>query len=325
MPKLEMKAIQKELEKGLIWPFYWIYGPEKWKIRELTRKIRLAILGNQKDTSLWGWGEEILDGNEIDAVSIVDAAQSPSLAGGIRYLLIRDAHTLKNPEPLCELFGPPQQRSELSYVCVCISKDLDARKKFSKVLVEKTAVIHCEEVPESQKETWIRSLAQKRGIQLNPNSILRLISLDPWSLDRIEQEIEKFWISGQNEEMISGSYSSGKGDSFLESFFSRQLKPSLSIVPTFADNPDESLPLVGLMSWNLRQLAVLASDRNFGTSHSKLNPYLVERFRKWIQIWNSTEILELQNDLFELDFHLKQSYRSSLGLWTHLVMKHCQS
>ena len=40
MPKLEPKVIQKELEQGVLWPVYWLYGQERMKSRELFKRIR---------------------------------------------------------------------------------------------------------------------------------------------------------------------------------------------------------------------------------------------------------------------------------------------
>src|SRR3954464_10512652 len=110
MPKLELKAVQRELEQGLIWPFYWLYGPEKMKSRELLKRIRNAVSGAKQDVDpLWGWGEEVLEGSETDSNRILDSALSLSLNQGVRLIIVREAHVLKSPELLSELFGPPQK------------------------------------------------------------------------------------------------------------------------------------------------------------------------------------------------------------------------
>jgi len=321
MPKLELKAVQRELEQGLIWPFYWVYGPEKLKSRELLKRIQGAVAGS---TTAWMTGEEILEGNETDTATVLDSARSPSLGGGVRLIIVRDAHALKNPEALSELFGPPQKQSELMSVCVCISKDLDGRKKFSKTLLEKAAVVPCEEVTESQRESWIQYLAKRRGLELNSSLVMKLSSLDPWTLDIVDQELEKFSVAGSAADVIlEGSSLMGGPDAFLESFFSRDLKPALSQVSHFADRPDESLPLLGLLGWNVRQLAILIADRQQGTRNSKLNSFVADRLRKWSSRWNLSEIIELQNELSEIDFGVKQTTLLPLGLWSGLVTRFC--
>lgn len=325
MPKFEPKAIQKELDSGQIWPFYWIYGPEKLKSREIVKRIRQAVLGSQGSQSLWSWGEENKEGSEVDAASLVDSALSPSLGGGIRLIIVRDAHAIKNPEDLAELFGNPDRKENLSSVCVCLSKDLDARKKFSKLLLEKAAVVPCDEVPEAQRQSWIQFLAKRRNIELSSSLVMRLYSLDPWSLDIVDQELEKYTLAGLSSEVILGGGVAGGTDHFIESFFSRDLRLALPSLQHFSNSPDESLPLLGLLNWNTRQLAGVVADREQKTRYSKLNPYLADKFVAWSKKWKLEELIELQHELFELDFQLKQTPLAPLGLWSLLVTRFCPS
>ena len=153
MPKLEPKTIQKELEEGLLWPVYWIYGGEPMKMRELTKRIRKAALGDTATSapggSLLSLSEEVLDGSDSDAAQILDAAQSMTLGGGLRFIRVRGAHEIKELEVIEPLLTGRTKRENLSSVVVFWSKDLDQRKKSSKLLIEKTAVVSCEEVAET--------------------------------------------------------------------------------------------------------------------------------------------------------------------------------
>jgi DNA polymerase III delta subunit len=326
MPKLELKAVQRELEQGQIWPFYWVYGSEKLKSRELLKRIKKTVLGDTAVSgSVFGWNEEGFDGNEVNAAAVLDSALSPALGGGVRLIIVRDAHSLKNPDVLVELFGPPRPKSELSSVCVCLAKDLDGRKKFSKVLLDQAAVIPCEEVPENQRESWVLYLAKRHGLELPSSMVVQLCALDPWSLDIVEREMEKLSIAGlDNEVTLEGTYFGKISDLFLESFFSRDLKATLPLLVNFVDRPDESLPLLGLVGWNVRQLAILLADRESGTRHSKLSPFWMDRFRKWASKWKLSEVIELQKELVELDYQMKQSPLLPLGLWDHLVTRFCR-
>ena len=64
MPKMELKTVQTELEKGQIWPLYWLYGPERMKSRELLKRIRIVLFGNEAVAP--GWSEETFDGSEAE-------------------------------------------------------------------------------------------------------------------------------------------------------------------------------------------------------------------------------------------------------------------
>jgi hypothetical protein len=103
----------------------------------------------------------------------------------------------------------------------------------------------------------------------------------------------------------------------------RKLALALPRVRAFADRPDEALPLLGLLSWNVRQLALLCADREKGTRSAKLNPYLAEKLNRWSRAWKSAEIEALQSELCALDFGFKQTPLLPLGLWSELVMRFC--
>ena len=119
---------------------------------------------------MFGMAEETLDGAEIDGSSVVEAAQSPSLGGGLRLIVVRDAHAMKNPEQIRSFWASRKRRKIWRLFAFFLSKDFDQRKKISKLLLEKAAVVPCEDVPENEREAWIQYLAKRRGVISRPNS-----------------------------------------------------------------------------------------------------------------------------------------------------------
>jgi DNA polymerase III delta subunit len=319
MPKLDPKIVQKDLETGRVAPLYWIYGGEAMKSRELVKRIKKTVLGEADDRP--GFNEFVLDASEVDAHEVFDAAQSLSLGGGVRFVLVKNAHLLKDPEVFTSLMGPLGALSEVSSVVVFLSKDLDQRKKFSKILVEKAIVIACEEVADPDREPWIQYLAKRKGIQLSAQALAHLRGQDPWSLDLMDRELEKIELM-QNEDALGGStVLEGGTDEFLEAFFLRQKAQALPLIQNFADHPDQALPLLGLISWNTRMLSVMLKDQESGTLELKLGSFLVERFSRYARVWKLSEVAALQSQLYEIDFGMKQTQRIPLGLWSDLVFR----
>lgn len=327
MPKLEPKLIQKELDQQLIWPVYWLYGTERMKSRELLKRIRSAVFpAGESPSALFGMSEENLDGVEVDAETVIEAAQSLSLGGGLRLVVIRDAHALKNAEKIAPLLGPRRKLAELSNVCVFLSKDFDQRKKVSKLLLEQAAVVPCDEVAESEREAWIHYLAKRRGLSLGRDQSVRLVALDPWTLDIIDQELEKFSLDPEHSgETFLGGLDPGTGsEAFLEAFFKRDFQLAIRTVENFADKMEEALPLLGLFGWNVRHLALLIAEQNAGTRVVKMNPYAAEKLKLWLKNWKLEEVIELQKRVEELDFGLKQTPLLPVGLWSNLVFRFCR-
>jgi len=326
MPKLEPKVIQKELEEGHLWPVYWIYGGEPMKMRELTKRIRKAALGeataSTAGASTLSLSEEQLDGSDCDAAQILDAAQSLTLGGGLRFIRVRGGHEVKELELIEPLLTGRTKRDQLSSVVVFWSKDLDQRKKSSKMLVEKTAVVACEEVAEAERESWIEYLSKIRGLKLDAALVTQLRSLDPWSLDIIDQELEKLSLSKDvsGDVLLAGGVTGSTSDRFIQALLSKNKKEALVVLEHFANEPEEALPLLGLLAWNVRQLAAQTSK----TGTTKMNPFLADKIRRWTPHWNSEQLDQLQERLVDLDFHSKQTAHLSLGLWTELVLYSCK-
>jgi hypothetical protein len=88
---------------------------------------------------------------------------------------------------------------------------------------------------------------------------------------------------------------------------------------------DESLPLLGLLAWNTRYLALALADSGRALKGQKMNPYLAERLQRWTKLWKISEVLELQSELAALDLSLKQTPLLPLGVWSELVARFCKT
>jgi len=331
MPKFEPKIIQRELDEGWVWPVYWIYGPESMKVRELLKRIRKAVVSEGGFSEM---AEEKLDAADVDVSAVIDAACMMSFGGGTKFVVVRDAHLLKNVENIATLLGPRGRIGEIPSVCVLLSKDLDARKKASKLLLEKAAVIPCEEVREEDREAWIGYLAKRRGLEVPPVIATQLVSLDPWSLDVVDQELEKYALALLSVEpgvdpasaLGSGVLPGGLGGarSFVEALFTRNRQEAMSRLALFAEEKEESFPLLGLLAWNARQLLVMVQDRAKGTRTVRLPPVAADQMQSWSRLWNKTELVDLQNALAQVDFELKQTPVLPLGSWHGVVSRFCR-
>lgn len=329
MPKFEPKEIQKEIAAGKVRPVYWLYGTEAMKSRELLKRIRSRVLGESEKNSAAVFGESILDAQECEVSDVIDAAQSLSLMGGGKIVVVKQAHLLKNPEPLMDLciseFMNPDSGAS---VTVFLSKDLDQRKKFSKSLLERAACVSCEETPEQDREAWTHYLAKGKAIALTATEASLLHAMDPWSLDGVERELEKMEVARTPEDreavLLGGLEGKSASENFVEGFLLRDRKRALPEVKHFAGFPENALPLMGLLAWNVKMLIGVLKDRDAGTRETKIGSFLQDRFSRYQREWTLREAIALAHSLAEIDFSTKQTPRSPLGFWTDLVIKYCR-
>ena len=326
MPKLEPKLIQKELEKQKVRPVYFLFGTERMKARELTRKIQRATL---QDVEVNDFNLEKFDGSEAGIERILDSAQSGSMTGGTKFIVVRNSEEFKNLDALAlyleSLPGTePSAPGAFSTVIVFLSKSFDGRKKASKVLSDLAAVVPCEEVKEHEREAWIEFLAKRRGIELGDAERLSLRGLDPWSLDIVDQELSKLELVGDDASLRADSLRAGVSayaqDEFIDAIFMRDEKRALRVVHHFSTDLEVQLPFLGLLAWNLRQMKAFLLEQETRTpALERRNPMLQQKLERWRKSWNRHTIQALEHSLFEVDFSLKNTRLSPSGLWTGMI------
>jgi DNA polymerase III delta subunit len=326
MSRFEAKVIQKELDSGKLRPVYWIFGPERMKSRELIKRIQKAALGDQTPND---FNFEKLDASEVDAGTVIDASQGFSMMGGTKVVLVRNAEDLKQQDLLADFFSSieshhPVEAAELANVVVFVSKGFDSRKKALKKIQDTVAVIPCEEVAEPDREPWIGYLAKRRGVTLKNEEAIVLRGLDPWSLEIVDQELAKLELVGDEEELRKQVLLNGVDafarDDFIDAIFCRDKKRVLKWMHLFCEDIDVQLPILGLVSWNLRHLKlVLLEDKTRSRSGEKRNMYLQRNLDRWKRHWTFDTIQQFEHGLFEIDFSLKNTPLLGKGLWTSLL------
>jgi DNA polymerase-3 subunit delta len=327
MPKLEPKLIQKELEKGKVRPVYFIFGTEAMKARELMRKIQRTTL---QDSEVNDFNLEKFDASDTGIDRILDSAQSGSMTGGTKLILVRNVEEWKNQDPLSEYLQSlsatePGAPDSFQTVLVLISKSFDGRKKSSKVLNDLAAVVPCEEVKEHEREAWIEFLAKRRGLLLGDPERLSLRGLEPWSLDIVDQELAKLELVGEDPSLRADALRSGVSayaqDEFIDAIFMKDQKRALRVVHHFSKDMEVQLPFLGLLAWNLRQFkAYLLEQETRTPSLERRNPMLQQKLDRWRAAWNRHSIQDLEHALFQIDFSLKNTRLSSDGIWTDLIL-----
>lgn len=326
MARIEAKIIQKELDGGKLRPVYWIFGPERMKSRELVRRIQRAAFGDQTPND---FNFEKHDGAEADVATILDAAQGFSLMGGTKLFLVRNADEMKQQELLIDFFESIENHdavdaADLSNVVVFVSKSFDARKKATKKIQELVATVPCEEVEEKEREPWIGYLAKRRGVTLKEDEAVLLRGLDPWSLEIVDQELAKLELVADEEvlrkQVLLNGVDAFARDDFIDALFCRDQKRAMKWMHLFCEEIEVQLPILGLVSWNLRHLKLmLLEEKTRSRSGEKRNPYLMNNLNRWKRHWTFDSIQEFEHGLFEIDFALKNTRLLGKGLWTSLL------
>jgi DNA polymerase III delta subunit len=351
MPKYEPKLIQSELEKGQFRSVYVLYGLEVMKMRELTKRITNAYLGRSEPqagsdqevagTSLSreGFGfsthfaELQFDGPQTTATAILEEMVSLTLGVSEKVILLKNAHQLKDLEALIEKVPVTTftNAAKENAILILWARDLDQRKKSTKLLMEKAAVIPCEVIAEKDRAPWIRYLMKRRpwfsrlaeengsaGLTEFEWLVEELLALEPWTLDIVDRALEQFELTPESlrEEAFKTDLNERSPELFVQSLLKKDLKSALFHVSSFSSLPEESLPLLGLIAWNFRMLASVKLGTHAGKS---LMGGTRDRMREANGQWTLSEILKFQERLTNFDSSLKGSGEDAHAAWVNLV------
>lgn len=345
MPKLEPKQIQQEVEKGQFRNFYFLFGTEMMKMRELTKRIKNAYLEKENplpSSSLSSLNEIILDASQtggLEGGQIADECDSMLLGVSHKVVLVKNAHTIKEADDLFRRiqFKTFSKDTKEPVVLIFWSKDLDLRKKWIKKCLDEAAVVACEDVSEKERPDWIRYLMKRRGLikdstQTSLSSekeltteeiqlvILDCLTLDPWGLDIVDQALERIELTPKEfiKESLLHEQSVKSKQLFIDSFFSKNKKSALYHVSSFSTLPEESLPMVGLLSWNLRELTKI--KQNAYSASKPLSSFIRDKFKPYLNHW-TVESLQLASEkLTSFDASLKGSGKDAHASWCSYLL-----
>lgn len=322
MPKQSLRDFQQEIQRGLFWPLYWVIGPERLMIQRSFERLRKAV-GIRPETA--AFQETFLDATDADAAQVVDAARSLFFGTGTRLVRVRDVQLYKNPEVLAALWKEkpgPLPLDQRDFTVFAIASEWDARKKFSKQLLEHAVVLECGPIDAKERSSWIRALSKEMAPQMPEEEIQELATmlslLDPWSLGRVEMELKK-WLAASREDraqILTDVYGQSEVDAWFEAFMKKERVSAIEKSQSLYRNPDEVFPWLGLLTWSLRQVIWIQSGES-----ARVPPWAVRKLSPLVKQRPLGELLEIQKAAQETDFTLKQKPHVFESLWTELLLR----
>ena len=132
---------------------------------------------------------EKFDGEECDHEAIINSANTLSMIGGRRVIVVKRAEQLLAKFP--ELLGYIVDPSPDTVLLLEFSKSPDKRRKSWKELERKVTVVACETLDVAGVEKWVAEQAKGLDIQLGTNEVRYLISEFGTELRRLSKELEK--------------------------------------------------------------------------------------------------------------------------------------
>ena len=185
---------------------------------DLLRELAIdRIVGHVLVGGLTPFNYEKFDGEECDHEAILNSANTLSMVGGRRVIVVKRAEQLLAKFP--DLLGYVVDPSPDTVLVLEFSKSPDKRRKSWKELERQVTLVVCETLDVAGVEKWVTQQAKGLDIQLGKNEVRYLISEFGTELRRLSKELEKMSLYTTGEQLDVDTISSLLGRSKAQSVF----------------------------------------------------------------------------------------------------------
>ena len=188
-----MKRINADIEQQSFHKMYLLYGEERYLKNQYTNRLMNALC-NPEDRM----NTHYYEGKDLPVGAIIDLAETMPFLAPRRAIFIKNSGLFKSGgEAMAEYLNDPCE----STCFVFTEAEVDKRSKLFKSLSNNGLVVEFTTQDENTLIRWIRSLAAKDNINLDPQTASYLLSKTGMDMENIQMEMEKLlcYCMGQDK------------------------------------------------------------------------------------------------------------------------------
>lgn len=250
-----VQAIEKA-KKAEVLPVYLVGGEERLLVSRLCDAVRVATVGNGPR----GLAEDAFDGRGTTAATVLTACRTLPMMAKRRLVTVRgvDQMSTADQEALIPYFAKPESTTVLLLVAI----QLDGRRRIAAEAKKAGCLFNAEHPSESDAALWIEREAKARGIAMDSGAVESLTLAIGTDLGQLADAIERLALYTNN-----GPVSARTVDAVvtpvreipafdLSTAVSRRDRAAaLAAITRLLNQREDPLPIMGLLAWQLAQLA----------------------------------------------------------------------
>lgn len=314
--------VWKEMQNGQIAPIYCIFGEETYFVDETVKRLKQSLNKNEEAEII------TFDLEESPVDLVIDEADTFPFFSEKKLVIAKNASFLKAAEKGKEKIEHDIKRLENwlahpSDFCVTVFiapyEKLDERKKITKVMKEKSVMLHAETPKENDLAVWIRNEVKAFEKNITDDAVDKLIEMVGANMLQLQIEIEKISLYlGEDhqisvhlvEELVAKTL---EHDAFkmLNAYLSHNSAEALHIYHDLLRQKEEPIKLVGLLASNIRTMNNVYYLQKKGyhpnqiSKQLKIHPYRVKLMLENRERPSEERLLKALNKLSEIDLKLK--------------------
>ncbi|MBI5518004.1 MAG: DNA polymerase III subunit delta [Deltaproteobacteria bacterium] len=322
-----LKATQ-EAAQGKVRLVYVLGGEEQVLLRRCLDAIRKATVGG----GVRGLAEDVFDGPKVTAQTVTEACRTLPMMSRWRLVTVRDANELPAPEVdgLVGYFKHPSP----STVLLLVLSQVDARRKLVMEAKKQGLLVVAERISEAALPGWIEREARAVGAELGPGVVESLaLAIGPDlgllgdALERLKLYAHGRTVTTRDVDLVVTSVREVPAWDLAHAVVARNRGAALSVLHQLLGRGQEALPTLGLLAWQVRQLAraqqLLAMNPDANLAQELRIFDGADRVKANLRRWPPTAMARALRVLAATDAALKGSRRGDQRVLEECVLALC--
>ncbi|PLT30944.1 DNA polymerase III subunit delta [Peribacillus deserti] len=314
--------IWRSIEKKQFAPVYLLYGTEAFLINETKQMLTKHVLSEEEvDFNL-----SVFDLEETPIEAALEDVETLPFLGERKLVFLQNAFFLtaeknksKVEHDVSRLEAYLADPAPYSIVAIAAPYEkLDDRKKITKELKRKAAVLEAKKLNEQDLRIWLRERAAAAGVQIHEEAISLLIEISGTNLMLLANEMEKLslyaeekLIDAQMVEMLVAKSFEQNIFTLIDKILQRKVEPALSIYYELLRQNEEPIKILAVMAGQIRMLYQVKELARQGYGQQKIasvlkvHPYRVKLAMEKAGRFSEKELMRLIYQLAEADYQIK--------------------
>lgn len=192
---MTLETLEAALASNKVAATYLIGGTDEGEVRRAVHRVQDYFCPEQERQ----WSLELLDGTEVDALTVLDAASTAPMLGQRRVVVVHHADRLAQSEELIPFIENPPDFA----VLVLVVGAMDKRRRLYTAVTKHGVVVECNKVQGDTLVRRVHKLAAARRIRLAPEAMDILLERAGDDMGRIEMEVDKLAAFGGEDAIIT--------------------------------------------------------------------------------------------------------------------------
>ncbi|WP_409289378.1 DNA polymerase III subunit delta [Peribacillus sp. SCS-37] len=315
--------VWKNIKRRQFAPVYLLYGTEAFLINETKQLLISHVLEEDElDFNL-----SVFDLEETPVEAALEDIETLPFMGERKLVILQNPFFLtaeKNKSKVEHNVAKLEAylADPVPYSIVVISapyEKLDERRKITKELKRKAAIVEAKKLSEQELKVWVRDRAQQTGAGFEEHAADLLIEIAGTNLMLLSNEVEKLALYAESGNLITRDMVEMlTAKSFEQNIFTlvdrilqRRVEDALRIYYELLRQNEEPIKILAVMAGQIRLLYQVKELSRAGYGQQKIaavikvHPYRVKLAQEKAAKFSDQELMNLIYQLAEADYQIK--------------------